>query len=114
MKSGERLGLLPRLPLLLQPLLEGGEHLPVLLLPPALSFQGGLQRWKSSASLPKPQKVPPHKACVPGFPVGRTVDNEVPPLVQQVAHAALVVDSLAGGSEREEKKRSPGDSHHHL
>ena len=27
---------------------------------------------------------------------------------------SLVVDSLAGGSEREEKKRSPGDSHHHL
>ena len=26
----------------------------------------------------------------------------------------LIVDSLAGGREGEEKKRKPGDSHHHL
>ena len=62
-KSAERL-LLSLLPLLLQPLLEG-KLLAVLPLPPTLSFQGGVQWRKSSASLSKPQKVPPHQACVP-------------------------------------------------
>merc|ERR1719222_1126563 len=103
-KSAERL-LLSLLPLLLQPLLEG-KLLAVLPLPPTLSFQGGVQWRKSSASLSKPQKAPPHQACVPGLPVGRAVDDEVPSLVQQVAHPALIVDSLAGGREGEERRGS--------
>ena len=57
-KSTERL-------LLLLPLLLKGELLRVLLLPPTLPFQGGREWWKSPASLTKPQKVPPHQACIP-------------------------------------------------